>query len=92
MMSMTTYRGHTIPAPGFDEATLARSIDRALAGGVTLRATERPNVYRASGSGGETYWTSRTGCSCPAGSNARPCKHRALVVLIEAITNEEVSP
>lgn len=79
------WRGYSIPAPGFDSATFSRAIDRAFQGGYQIAATDRAGVYRVHRPDGATYWTSRHGCSCPAGQTGRPCKHRAIVSLAEVM-------
>lgn len=80
------YLGYVIPAPGFTSESLARAVGRALDQGVRLSPTGQPGTYRASRpSSTAIYTVTRTSCTCRAASLGRPCKHRALVILVLSI-------
>jgi hypothetical protein len=81
-----TYHGHTITAPGFTAETFAAGIGRALSDGLNVQPGRAPKTWLVFNSTNlSEYIVSPFGCSCRAGELNRPCKHRALAMLIEAI-------
>jgi hypothetical protein len=80
------FGGHTIRAPGFDELTFAAAVNRAFSDGLAVSPGRAPRSwYVRNPTNGSEYVANRHGCSCRAGELARPCKHRSIILVIEAI-------
>jgi hypothetical protein len=81
------FGGHTVRAPGFTAETFASAIDRALSDGLTISPGRAPRTWHVRNPvSGHEYATNRHGCSCPASLHGSPCKHAAIVILVETIT------
>ncbi len=84
----TTVRfgGFTICTDGFDDATFAAAIARALHDGLTISPGRAPRTWLVTNPLNRSeYVTNAHGCSCRAGEHGTPCKHRAIILVIEAI-------
>ena len=82
------FHGYLVNVQGFDGETFTRAINRTLDEGVRLEPTGQPGTFRATRPGSPTTYTvSGTACSCPADQRGVPCKHRALAILILAVTS-----
>jgi hypothetical protein len=82
------YEGHTIRAPGFDEESFAIAVGRALAEGLTAQPGKAPRTWLVTNPATNSEYVAhgRYGCSCASGHHRSLCKHRAVVLLVEAIT------
>ncbi len=81
-----TFHSHVLDAPGFTAETFASAIDRALSDGLTISPGRAPRTWHVRNpTNGSEYVANRHGCSCRAGELARPCKHRSIILVIEAI-------
>lgn len=95
---MFTIDGIQINAPGYTAKSFDRAVERAHNEGVrTMPCAKARTVITSSGTSNRTYFTTRETCTCRAGQQGRPCKHRALAIfLVDAcrldITREHSDP
>ena len=90
-----TIAGHTINAPGFRSAEqFDRALHRAMCEQCEVAPFPfgRPNdhslVIVKNPEHGTEYSVSRHMCSCPAGEQYQPCKHRALAIFLADVMGE----
>ncbi len=82
-----TFGGYRITAPGFDPESFAAAVNRPLGDGLTVSPGRAPRTWHVRNPvSGHEYASNVHGCSCPSNLHGAPCKHVAIVVLIEAIT------
>jgi hypothetical protein len=82
-----TFGGYQIAAPGFDSESFAAAVNRAFGDGLRVEPDRAPRTWRVTNPAhGSEYIANVHGCSCPASLHGAPCKHVAIVQLIETIT------
>lgn len=80
------FGGYRLLAPGFSSDDFATAIKRAFDAGLQVTPGARPGQYLViNPESGTVYAATRSRCDCRAGQHAGPCKHRAMVCLIETI-------
>lgn len=70
------------------KAGATRWVNALVKAGGIIRAGGKELVDALENAEGK-YNASHTGCDCPAGQHGFPCKHRALIILYDRISDAE---